>query len=98
MSSSKSPLNLDVAHFVATIPTDIGTRSPAYRIAELRHVTDMAAIFTVCLCTANSGLSLRMFSPGCEVMHSAALFGPDSTFYYEIQRAAWRTELLRLCL
>jgi hypothetical protein len=36
----------------------LGTRSPAYRIAESRHVTDMAAIFTVCLCTANSGLGL----------------------------------------
>jgi hypothetical protein len=33
----------------------LGTRNPAYRIAELRHVADIAAVFTVCLCTANSG-------------------------------------------
>src|ERR1700744_4732091 len=35
----------------------LGTHSPAHHIAESRHVTDMAAVFTVCLCTANSGLS-----------------------------------------
>src|SRR6201993_3780900 len=33
----------------------LGTHSPAHHIAESRHVTDMAAVFTVCLCTANSG-------------------------------------------
>ena len=35
----------------------LDTYSPAQRIAESRHVADMAAIFTVCLCTANAGRS-----------------------------------------
>ena len=33
----------------------LDTHGPACRIAESRHTTDMAAFFTVCLCTANSG-------------------------------------------
>ena len=36
------------------LPT-LGTRCPAYCTVELRDAADMAAIFTVCLCTANSG-------------------------------------------
>src|ERR1700759_2293538 len=39
----------------------LGTHSPAHHIAESRHVTDMAAVFTVCLCTANSGLGALLF-------------------------------------
>src|ERR1700759_3498962 len=39
----------------------LGTHSPAHHIAESRHVTDMAAVFTVCLCTANSGPSLGRY-------------------------------------
>jgi chromosome partitioning protein len=35
----------------------LGTRSPAHHIAESRHATDIAAVSTVCLCTANSGKS-----------------------------------------
>jgi hypothetical protein len=33
----------------------LGTRSPAHHTTESRHHTDLAVIFTVCLCTANSG-------------------------------------------
>src|SRR3954451_6300913 len=35
----------------------LGTHSPAHHVAESRHVTDMAVVFTVCLCTPNSGLT-----------------------------------------
>ena len=52
MSSSKiSTLRRLLPPFRPTL----GTHSPAYHIAESCHVTDMAAVFTVCLCTANSG-------------------------------------------
>ena len=39
----------------------LDTHGPACRIAESRHTTDMAAFFTVCLCTANSGPTSRDF-------------------------------------
>src|SRR3954453_116935 len=39
----------------------LGTRSPVYRITGSRHVTDMAAIFTVCLYTANPGRTISRF-------------------------------------
>src|SRR3954453_18058670 len=35
------------------------TRSPAHHTAESRHATDIAAVSTVCLCPANSGLGQR---------------------------------------
>jgi hypothetical protein len=41
----------------------LSTRSSAYPIAESRHVTDMVTIFTVCLCTANSGMEVLQFQP-----------------------------------
>src|ERR1700759_3714311 len=37
----------------------LGIHSPVDHIAESRHVTDMAAVFAVCLCTANSGLGKK---------------------------------------
>src|ERR1700755_2680786 len=42
----------------------LDTYSPAQRIAESRHVADMAAIFTVCLCTANAGRGAAHFFLG----------------------------------
>src|SRR3954471_16781038 len=37
------------------------TRSPAHHTAESRHTTDIAAVSTVCLCTANSGKTLVLY-------------------------------------
>src|SRR5215210_4732928 len=36
----------------------LGTPSPAHHIAESRHATEIAAVSTVCLCTANSGIAV----------------------------------------
>jgi hypothetical protein len=52
MSSSKIPAP---RRLLPPVRPTLGTHSPTYHIAESRHVTDMAAVFTVCLCTANSG-------------------------------------------
>ena len=52
MSSSKI---LALRSLLPPVRPTLGTHSLAYHIAESRHVTDMAAVFTVCLCTANSG-------------------------------------------
>ena len=46
MSSSKI---LAARSLLPLFRPTLGTHSPAYGIAESRHVTDMAAIFTVCL-------------------------------------------------
>src|SRR4051794_15724788 len=41
--------------FLLPFRPTLGTRSPAYPNTESCHIADIAAIFTVCLCTAKSG-------------------------------------------
>src|SRR5690349_1941837 len=67
MSSSKI---LAARSLLPLFRLTLGTHSPACHIAESRHVADMAAVFTVCLCTANSGLGEHDLKGMAEPVHA----------------------------